>query len=140
VSASERFITNAIVAALQALEPNVKIGDGEQPAGPIGWQGTPGQARFIPSVVVHPLPGGVVDGSLGAPHTESELVYQLSVFGGDREQCQGIVDAVEPMMLALRPAGVYYVDVDLKGGARRDDPVQPPLWQAVPRFRFYTTS
>jgi len=32
-----------------------------------------------------------------------------------------------------------YVDVDMLGGSRREDEVQPPEWVAVDRFRIYTT-
>lgn len=137
---SERAVTDALVAELVAT--GVAIGDGEQPSG-TGWQGTPGQSSFVPYVVLHCISGGISRGTLDAAHADPEYVYQLSCHGATRAQAQFLADTTRPTVLGFRPAldgaRVMFVDVDMEGGARRVDTVQPAQYQAVPRYRVYAT-
>ena len=123
---SERLLTNALIEELENI--GVAVGDGEQPDG-VGWAGAPDQSVFTPWCVVHPLLGGWVDGTLGEPHADPQILYQISCYGATREQAQWVVDLIHPAALALRPADVkvIHADVDMLGGARRDDTAPPPV-------------
>lgn len=136
----ERQLTDAIVAVLEGT--GLDVGDGEQPSS-TGWSGAPGESAFIPYAVLHPISGGVASGPLDGPHDDSEFIFQVSCHGATRAQCQYVADAVDPVMLSFRPTldgwKVAYVDLDMHGGARRVDTVQPAQFQGVPRYRFYVT-
>lgn len=135
-----RLVTDAIIANLVAA--SMRVGDGEKPVAG-GWTGAPGQSAFAGYVVVHPLPGGITDGSLDEPDADGYPIYQMSTFGATRAQCEAIADAVrdvmldEPLVLASRK--VMQVRIDMLGGARRDDAIQPPEWHGVDRYRIVTT-
>lgn len=134
-------LTDALLTAL--TDAGLRVGDGETPDG-VGWQGTPDSSTFLSYCVLHPMLGGHSTGSIGAPHGDKEILYQVSCYGPDRAAAEVVAGLVEDVMLAARPTmtghKVRYVDDDALGGARRDDQAQPPLWVAVPRYRFYTTS
>lgn len=134
-------LTTGIIALLTGA--GLLVGDGITPNG-AGWQGVPKQSNFVPYCVVHPLLGGISDGSIGDPHGDSEVVYQVSCYGGDRLSCEAMANRVHSTLLgATRPTvtgqTVKHVDDDVLGGARREDDLQPPLWMAVPRYRFFVT-
>lgn len=139
----ERILTDAIIVALEAT--GVPIGDGVEPVG-AGWQGTPGQSDFVGYVVVHPISGGIADGSIDQPQADGRYVYQLSCHAASRRQCQALIDLTQPIMLdfdreALADDGwsVMTIDIDMLGGATRMDAVQPPQWWGFPRYRFRMT-
>lgn len=137
---SEREVTDALVGALVAS--GLLVGDGAEPDG-AGWQGTPGQSAFAGYIVVHAISGGVSRGTIDDSHADPEFPIQLSCHGATRSQAQWLADAARPVVLAFRPtlttAKVAHVEVDMEGGARRVDTIQPAQFQAVPRFRLYTT-
>ena len=132
--------TNAIVAALE--DDGLLVGDGEQPAG-AGWQGEPDVSVFKAYMVVHAMVGGLLDGSIGDPDDDGSLMYQVSAYGATRAQCEWAADQARRVILTgpLLVAGqrVVRVRVDMLGGARRDDEVQPPLWLSAERYRLLTT-
>lgn len=138
-------VTGAVIAALRAA--GLQVGDGERPndpAQPVGWQGAPGVSPFVGYVVVHPIAGGTVDGTLGEPNTDFAPLYQLSSYGANRAQAETIGDlarnAVLTAQMAVTGRVVVLVAIDLLGGCRRTDDVQPPVWQAVDRIRVLTVA
>ena len=139
---SARTVTDAIITLLEAAP--LTVGDGVAPSAG-GWSGVPGQSTFVGYVVVHPVSGGVLDGTIDAPNIDADPLYQLSTFGATREQCENIADLCRAEMVtkaALTVAGrsVLQVDQDMLDGARRDDDIQPATWMGVGRYRIFTTS
>lgn len=135
-------LTSAIITHLE--DAGLLVGDGVAPEGS-GWAGTAGQSNYNAYCVVHPLLGGHEDGSLGEPHSDAQVVYQVSSFGPTREQAEIVASNVDATLKSLPYPSVVgmsirYVDDDVLGGARRQDELQPPDWIAVPRFRFYVTA
>jgi hypothetical protein len=110
-----------------------------------GWQGTPGQSRFLPYRIVYPIAGGIFEGTLGEPSDDASLVFQVTCVGRDRPQCESIVDDTNLLLVERRPdlivAGRYVTRVwcEMTGGARRDDTTQPPVFVATPQYRVDTT-
>lgn len=137
---SGRVLTDAIIAALAAAPCDV--GDGEKPTG-AGWQGVPDQSQFAPYLVLHPVSGGTTDGTLAASDDDAASLYQLTAVGATREQAEWAADEGRDVMLgvAITVSGrsVAQVRVDMLGGARRDDTVQPSVWMAVDRYRVVST-
>jgi hypothetical protein len=135
-----RLVTDAILANLTAA--NIVHGDGVKPAGG-GWSGTPGSSTFVGYVVVHPLAGGITDGSLEEPDADAYPIYQMSCYGATRAQCEAVADLVRDVMLGdpltISGRSVMQVRVDMLGGARRDDELQPPEWFGFDRYRIVTT-
>lgn len=143
-----RPVTDAIVTALVAA--GLVVGRGEKPhpaastATPIaGWTGVAGQSTFIGYVVVHPLSGGEVDGTLLDPDTDVSPLFQLSCHGATQDQCQLLADKAHTAMLTssftIAGRSVMRVVVDELPGARRYDDVQPPEWMSAGRYALLTT-
>ena len=136
-----RVVTDAIVAALTAA--GLRVGDGIEPAG-AGWTGPAGQSTFNGYVVVHPLPGGDVDGTIAAAYADAAPLYQLSAYGASRAHSEAIADqareALLPAVLTITGRAVAQVRLDMLGGSARVDGVQPPIWQAADRYEIQTTS
>lgn len=132
-------LTTGIVAALEA--EGLIVGDGEEPDG-VGWQGPPGQSVFKAYCVVHSLLGGVSQGSLDDDN-DHQIPYQVSCYGRNRLAAETVASHVHTIIKASRPPltghVVKHVDDDVLGGARRIDEVETPFWQAVPRYRFFTS-
>lgn len=135
-------LTAALIGHLEAA--GMVVGDGQAPeAG--GWSGTAGQSNYTAYCVVHPLLGGIVSGSIGDPHGDGEVVYQVSCYGPTRQSAEIVASNVDTAIKSLPYPSVVgmtirYVDDDVLGGARRQDELQPPDWVAVPRYRFYVTT
>lgn len=131
-------LTTAVIDGLEAA--GLLVGDGGEPAG-AGWQGAAGQSDYNAYAAVHPLLGGIGHGSMGDPNGDHEIIYQVSCVANTRLGCEIVAGIVHETILALRPTlpahTVRFVDDDVLGGARRDDDVQPPIWQSTPRYRFY---
>lgn len=137
----ERLLTDKIIDTIAAAD--IPCGDGEQPAG-VGWQGNPDASVFVPFTVLHPIAGGVTTGTMDDWVADAQLIYQVSCHGSTRRQCQGLIDAVKPLMIGLHSATVtgwtvFHVDIDMNGGATRMDTVQPAQWWGFPRYRFTLT-
>lgn len=134
-------ITAAIITALEAGP--LTVGDGVKPVEAAGWEGDPGNSRFLPYVVVHAMPGGAADGSVDAPYADSQPLYQLSSYGESRDQCERVASRAHAVMLSasLSAPGVkaLLVDVDVLGGAVPINDVQPPIWQSAYRYRIRLT-
>lgn len=138
---SERAVFDALLSMTRAT--GVLVGDGDQPAGS-GWVGVPGQSDFVPYAVMHPLSGGFAQGSLADPHADPEWPVQFSCYGASRSQSMWVADVLRPVVLGWRPTSIpgvriRFVALDMEGGSRRIDTVQPPVWQAVPRYRLFVT-
>ena len=141
VTHSGRLLTNAIIENLQA--EGLTVGDGERPATGAGWTGAAGQSDYQGYLVVHPLSGGRTDGPIGALDEDAFPLYQLTAWGATRAQCENIADLSRSVMLevpiVVEGRYVAHVRIDMLGGARRNDQVQPPEWQGVERYRVTTT-
>jgi hypothetical protein len=139
--------TGAIVDALNT-DPDLYVFDGGYPEKVTGkgwgWQGTPGESRFLPYTIVVPLPGGIFDGTLGCPDDDASLMWQVTCVGANRPQCESVVDRVntiligQPLVVPGRFISRVWADM-AGGGARRDDAVQPPVFVATPRYRVEST-
>lgn len=135
-----RPVTEAIITALATAGLNV--GDGEKPAG-AGWQGTPGQSVFKGYVVVHPVGGFEIDGTLDQPSDDVWPMHQLTSYGAKRAQCEEVADDAREAMLTIpltvsgRSLGRYRID--LVGVVTRTDDVQPPIFMAPDRYAVFTT-
>lgn len=135
-----RAVTESIIAALDTAGLNV--GDGEKPAG-AGWQGAPGESNFKGYVVVHPVGGFDIDGTLDQPSDDVWPMHQLSAFGATRAQCEEVADDAREAMLTIpltvsgRTLGRYRID--LVGVVTRTDDVQPPIYMSPDRYTVYTT-
>lgn len=110
-----------------------------------GYLGARGGSTYVPYVIVWPMNGGIVDGSIGDPDTDVAPLVQLSCHGRDQEQCQLIADKAHIVMTAT-PASfdvpnrkVIRVVVDQLPGAKRYDDVQPAEWMSAGRYRLMTT-
>jgi len=132
-------LTDAIVALLEG--GGLLVGRGAKPDGG-GWQGAPGESPFTPYVDVHPVPGGVFDGSLEDPYTLARTDYIIRSFGGDQRQCEWMNDRVHALLVSARLSmgerRTQTIRPDVAGGAVRDDTVQPPIWFAPARWRVLT--
>lgn len=138
--ANLRLHGDAIIAKLTAA--GVVVGDAEPPTVPYGWRDDATQPYFIPYAIVYPMPG-TFDGTLAEPNDDADLVYQVTCVGESRASCSLIEDKVNtallPGALTITGRSVVQVRVELGGGIRRDDTVQPPVFISTPRFRLSTT-
>lgn len=135
--------TDALVTYLSPLVAPALIGRGEKPPG-AGWQGAPGQSVFVGYVVLHSIPGGQIDGTLGQPNRDGDLVEQASCHGATQQQAEQLGDVVQAALLgvpALAIAGraIRWVAPDVPPGAARQDPDQPSIWTSIGRYRIGTT-
>lgn len=79
-------------------------------------------------------------GTLGSPHDDARLVYQVTCVGKTREQAGWVADK-SMTLLDLFPVvsrSVTFVDVDMPG-IIRDDKESPPLFYSTPRFTITST-
>lgn len=132
-----RKVTDAVIAALDAA--GLTVGDGQKPDS-AGWNAA--RTRFEPYVVVHGLPGGTTDGPLDDADADAEPLYQITAHGASRAQAEWCADEARTVMLAaaftISGRTVAQVSIDMLGGCRRVDDLQPPQWQAVDRYRVLT--
>lgn len=135
-----RAVTEAVITVLTAA--GLRVGDGEKPS-TAGWQGAAQESTFRGYVVVHPVGGFDVYGTLDEPSDDVWPLVQLSSFGATRAQCEEIADDSRAAMLsglfvvAGRSLGLW--QVDLVGVVTRSDDVQPPIYMAPDRYTVFTT-
>ena len=132
-----RDVTDAIVALLEG--ESLSVGDGKKPPD-AGWQGDPGTSSFVPYVNVHPLSGGVTDGTITDPDDDADSLYQLTCVGGTREQAEWISDKartamLQPQALSVPGRTINRVGVDMLGGVRQDNSVEPVVFMGIDHFR-----
>ena len=115
------------VAKLQSL--GLTVGDAAAPASP------------PPYVVVYQIPGGGFSGQLGRINDDAEIVYQVTCVGVSRQQAEWLEDKANGLLTGITVSGrsIPLIRTDGLGGIRRDDSIQPPVFVATPRFRFYST-
>lgn len=138
---SGRLVTDAVIAVLE--DAGLVVGDAEKPkTDPCGWAGAPGKSNFVPYVVVYPLAGGTIDGTLDGPHEDAWPLYQLTSVGATRAQAEWTADVARDALLAntLAVTGrrITHVQIDELAGARRDDLDQPPVWYSPDRYSIAT--
>lgn len=136
--------TTALVDWL-AGQTAIAVGRGEKPPG-VGWAGVPGQSIFVPYYVLHPVPGGGLDGPLGDPHADAELIWQLNSHGGTQQQAETAADLARAALLL---AGLPPLDIEgrrvvgvaseIVAGAARQDIDQPSIWWCFEQYRIRTT-
>ncbi len=134
-----RTHTDAVISTLTShiagLSITLAVGDGEAPA----------HGTKDPYLVVHSLPSGPLDGSLGTPNADGDMLFQISAWGISREQSQGAADVARaallntPIVIASRT--VMRVALDSTGGTFRDDDLgeTPSMYQTPDRYRIRTT-
>ncbi len=127
-----RPLTDVIVFTLQSA--GLVVGDAVRPSAATATAGY---------VVVYSLPGGSIDGTLGAPNDDASVMYQLTSVGADRRQCEWVADRARQVILSavmpLTDRIISPVMVDMLGGTIRDDDIQPPVWYSPDRYRVMTT-
>jgi hypothetical protein len=133
--------TAAVLAAL--TDTGVPVGDAQAPTG-AGWQGAPGGSQFVPYMVVYPLEGGITRGPVSDPGADIEWPWQVTCVGASRQQAERVCDVAIAALttVTLTVAGrrqMQPVNLDMRGGVRRDDQITPPLFYATPRFRLWTS-
>lgn len=132
-------VTKAVLAVLTSA--NLTVGDAEKPAAG-GWQGTPGQSTFTPYVVVYNLVGGSTDGPIGDPDADASPTYQFTSVGGTPRSCETVADLARAAFLnaawTIPGRKVILAEIDMLGGAVRDDDEAPPIWFSPDRYRLWT--
>ena len=123
-----RAHTDGVIAALEAQ--GLTVGDAVAPedVGP-------------PYVVVYPIAGGGLSGSLADPNEDGTLIFQVTCVGASREQAEWLADKAMALLDGFSISGrsIARVSLDLQGGIQRDDASTPPVFYASPRFRVMTT-
>lgn len=128
-----------------AEQTGLPVGEGVAPTDG-GWQGAPGQSVFLAYLVVHSIPGGTLDGPIGDPHADSDLVWQIDSVGatqlaaeegGDLARAALLVQGLPSLSIAGR--AVRWVSEDIPGGGARQDPDQPSIFRQFSRYRIATT-
>lgn len=128
-------ITDALVAHLAALEPDILVGDGVRPPAS-GWVGgLPGQGLFKASVLVATLDGVPnMRETVRDRHSSWKLLYRLGTAGGVRKQADDAADAVRARVLSMPRNAVVpgwkLVDIVLN----RQAPVEPQAPTDHPTF------
>jgi len=124
-------------ALVDVLETTgVPVGDGETP-----WNGP--QKRYVaPSIVLHMVPGGTVDGTLGCPDEIVDGRFKVKAIGRSAGEARNVADKAAVALSAgltvtgrrirrLRP-------LDAWSGIERDDDVTPPLFYATRTYGLYS--
>lgn len=132
--------TAALLAALE--DSGVPVGDGEKPDA-AGWQGAPGTSTFQGYLVLHSIPGGELDGSLGEPIEATDWPWQFTAVGDTRALCETIADLARQALYAapisLDDRAQRWLRPESTGGAARDESIEPLVFIAVEVFRWATT-
>lgn len=135
-----RAHTLGVVAALADIDINGTDVPVHQVAVP---DGTP-----IPYLIVTPSPGGLLDGSIGDPNTDGELVYLVTAVA---ERRQGGIGAQQALWLQQQARNsllegvdvngwtVMRVRLDVPGGVLEDTDSAPHRFYTVDRFVLSTT-
>lgn len=135
-----RAVTEAILGVLGTA--SLRVGDSEKPANS-GWAGAAGESTFRGYVVVHPVGGFDIGGTLDEPSDDVWPLMQVTSYGATRAQCEEIADDARAAMLsgsfvvAGRSLGRWRID--LVGVVTRTDDVQPPIYMAPDRYTVFTT-
>lgn len=132
--------TNALLELLATTSH--PVGRGEKPADG-GWQGAGESAPFVAYLVLHPIPGGNLDGPLGAPDDDMTGVWQVTAVGAIPEQAEWAADQARDALLTTVPdvdgRAVTRIQVDVLSGVFRDTTVEPSVWISTDRYRIQST-
>lgn len=125
--ADVRVHTDAVIAALEAA--NLTVGDADA------------EGLTPPYVVVYPIAGGEMFGSLDDPYEDADLLYQVTCVGRTREQAEAITNRAMALLNGFSVTGRSIALVSPEGtpGTRPDHDVDPPVFYSTPRFRIKTT-
>jgi hypothetical protein len=139
VSVSFRDHTLGAVAALEG--EGLLVGQGQAPPGG-GWQGTPGQSAFVPYVIVWPIAGSTITGSLGAPDDYASAAVQITAVGPTQEGAERAGDRAQAALLAgfaVTGRHVLRVHHESSLGVHPDLDLSPTVWTARDRYRIEST-
>lgn len=137
----------AIKTALAANGKGVLVDRSRKPQG-AGWQGTPGQSRFVGYIVIHPLAGGTHDGPAGDPSADIRWLVQLTCVGATAAQADQVGDLAAELLMSSRTAIAVTgrrlaapITRESVGPARPDPTLgdSQTLFYATPIFRVWTT-
>lgn len=136
--------TDALIDWL-VTDTELLVGDGKKPDGG-GWQGAAGQSAFVPYLVLHPFPGGNLDGTLGDPWADADFLWQLNAHGANRAQCEQTQDRARTSLLTgpysqivIAGRSIKWIRCEIPAGAARQDPDQPAVWWSFEQYRIGTT-
>lgn len=133
--------TEAVATVLEASTPH-PVGRGSKPPGG-GYQGAPGQSDFAGYYVLHPIPGGGLDGPMGDTFADADLIVQVNSHGATQRQCATLADDARDVLLAqpdlaIEGRTLNRIEPDVIGGATRDD-ADSTVWFCADRYRISTT-
>lgn len=132
-------LTQAVVAALEAVDLTVGVAQAPESG---GWQGEPGTTAFTPYVVVWPL-WSTTDGPNSDIHADLERRYGLTSVGVSAEQAERVADRARAAVRAVSIDGqiVWPPEFESQGHIERDDTraEQPPLFYVADRVRLKVT-
>jgi hypothetical protein len=138
--------TDAFLHLVQVAFVNtvVLVGDGEEPPG-CGWRAAPGQATYVPYVIVYPMATTPGESTIDAPLSDAEFEWQTTISSASRAQAQRVFDLLAQVLVDERlevPGRACSDHLRLTtdgGGVRREEfNQQPPLWVATPRWAITT--
>jgi hypothetical protein len=132
-----RIHTDAAIQAIETLiearASRVLVGRGEPPNGS-GFTTEPGDAMFIPYVVVYPY-SGTPDGSVAEPAEYLDYRAQATCVGASQEGAEAVADLVKAAWVntTIPVAGrfCYRGQVLVDTPVTRDDAEAPPVHFAV---------
>jgi hypothetical protein len=134
--------TAAMIARVAST--GLPTGDARKPAG-AGWEGPPGQSRFVAYFVVYPLDMARAgpDASLADRLSDPQLRYQVTSVGEDRRGAEAAADLAAARLLNGAPLDIpgrtaVLLTHEVSAGVERDESVNPPLYYAVDRYRLDT--
>lgn len=102
----------------------------------------------VPYLIVTPSPGGVLDGTLGAPDDDGDLVVLVTSVtdrqadGQGARQCQVLQRITQQAVLGgltVEGRTVLRARLDIPGGVALDRESEPARFFAVDRYRIATT-
>lgn len=117
---------------------------------PVGYAEAPAGARDAVAAgtgdgyyIVYPIPGGDRDGPVTDPHTDIELVYQITCIDRGPEGVRWLTDQLEVALAAVTVTGRNIMWIRPSGSPsgvwRDDDTAEPSMFFSAPTFRLATT-
>ncbi len=101
---------------------------------PVGDHGTDNISTVGSYTILWKIDGGEVRGSIGDPHQDLTLVYQIDSVGRSRNQCEGLADLVRTVVVGMSAAGGHtYVlaGTSFTGGLRTQQTTGMPTPEGV---------
>lgn len=135
-----RTHTDAILGHLET-QTSLPVGDAVAP------DDIEDASGFIPHLVLYPIVGGHLDGTVANPDEDAALRFQVTAIGETREQAEWAADRARAALLStaltVTDRRVTRVYNEFTGGTTRDDETREDagmsLFYAVDRYVVLTT-